>query len=411
MNRKVLFVDDDPLVLNSFRRQLSGAFEVHTVLKGAAGLEKIRESGPFAVVVADMRMPIMDGVVFLRHVCRIAPDTTRVMLTGNIDQKTAADAVNEGRVFRFLTKPCDTETLVATIEQSIEQFRLVTAEAELLGKTLTGAVGVLGELLAITDPPTFNRARRIKQYAREAAVAARSDRAYELELAAVLMNLGYVTLPSDLVARYYEGAELDEADREILARVPEISSSLISKIPRLEGVATIVLYSHKQYDGAGKPDDGASAEKLPHGSRTLKILKDLVDLELSGATRSDALSLMASRAGWYDPAILERITQYFAARPGPAALSTAGLPATTRRLAPDALDALLAQSQNGVPSLSIPVSDIALGDIVLKDVTASDGCLLVPAGSAITQSVLHFIRNYALRKGVAEPIQVAVEAA
>ena len=71
--------------------------------------------GPFAVVVADMRMPGMDGVEFLQHVKEMSPDTVRIMLTGNADMQTAIDAVNKGNIFRFLTKPCPYETMTVAV--------------------------------------------------------------------------------------------------------------------------------------------------------------------------------------------------------------------------------------------------------------------------------------------------------
>jgi response regulator RpfG family c-di-GMP phosphodiesterase len=408
MNRKVLLVDDERLVLHSLRRQLAGSFEVETAGDGEAGLEMIRQSGPFAAVVADMRMPKMDGVAFLRRVLQIAPSTTRIMLTGNVDQKTAASAVNEGRVFRFVTKPCDSESLCSVLESAVEQYRLVTAEAELLGKTLTGAIGVLGELLAITDPDTFNRARRIKQYARDVASAVGCERAYELEIAAILMHLGYVSLPRDLVKRRYSGAELTEPERRILDRVPGISASLIAKIPRLEGIAEIVLHSYTPYNGAGLPAGAVRGDNLPIGARTLKILRDLVDLELSGVPQGAALKRLMAREGWYDPTILEGIAKRIA--PGTdlrVVESQVEAPIQTQQSATEALKALAAQYQDAVPSQKLPISDVSVGDVVLTDVKSSDGTVLVRAGSTITEIMLHFLKNCAEHDEVIGPVDIA----
>ncbi len=109
MTARVLYVDDEPAVLAGFVRILRKRFVVHTADGGAAGLERMTVDGPYAVVVSDMRMQGMDGVQFLKEVRQLSPETTRIMLTGNADQKTASVAINEGNVFRFLTKPCDYE--------------------------------------------------------------------------------------------------------------------------------------------------------------------------------------------------------------------------------------------------------------------------------------------------------------
>ena len=135
MSQKILLVDDDPNILQGFKRQLRKQFQIETALGGKEGLEAVVKSGPFAVIVSDMQMPEMDGIQFLNAVRQVAPDSVRVMLTGNADQKTATDAVNDGHIFRFLTKPCSPEAFSKSLEAGIEQYRLITAERELLSKT------------------------------------------------------------------------------------------------------------------------------------------------------------------------------------------------------------------------------------------------------------------------------------
>src|SRR5438874_2087063 len=115
-SRKILFVDDDPNILAGFQRTLRKQFAFDTVLSGAEALDHLKKSGPYAVVVADMRMPGMEGIELLERVRAAAPDTVRVMLTGNADQQTAVEAVNRGQIFKFLNKPCDAEVLVRALE-------------------------------------------------------------------------------------------------------------------------------------------------------------------------------------------------------------------------------------------------------------------------------------------------------
>ncbi len=116
---KILFVDDQPSLLNAMARHFESRYDVHTAIGGKIGLEMI-DGRAFAVVVSDMQMPGMDGIEFLQHVRERAPDTIRVMLTSNDDQQTAVDAVNEGAVFRFLNKPCQAEELERVLEQAVE---------------------------------------------------------------------------------------------------------------------------------------------------------------------------------------------------------------------------------------------------------------------------------------------------
>src|SRR5262245_51674395 len=132
MSERILFVDDEENLLAAVARQLRKEFDVETALGGELGLEAIDRNGPYAVVVSDMRMPGMDGIEFLRRVKDRMPDAVRMMLTGNSDLGTAMQAVNEGRIFRFMTKPCPPDMLAASLRSGLEQHRLITAERDIL---------------------------------------------------------------------------------------------------------------------------------------------------------------------------------------------------------------------------------------------------------------------------------------
>ena len=132
MNEKILCVDDEPNILEAYRRTLRKRFELDVACGGEEALQAIAQRGPYAVLVADMRMPGMNGVELLAKVRQIAPLTVRMMLTGNTDLQTAIDAVNQGHIFRFLTKPCSPEDFANALEAGLEQHRLLTAERQLL---------------------------------------------------------------------------------------------------------------------------------------------------------------------------------------------------------------------------------------------------------------------------------------
>jgi DNA-binding NtrC family response regulator len=144
---KVLFVDDEPSVLEGYKRMLHREFEVDTAVSGEQGLTLIRDRGPYSVVISDMRMPGMNGAQFLAQVRQRAPDTIRMLLTGFTDIDAAMEAVNQGNIFRFLAKPCEKEVLVGAINAGVYQYRLVMVERELLENTLMGSVKVLTDVL------------------------------------------------------------------------------------------------------------------------------------------------------------------------------------------------------------------------------------------------------------------------
>jgi len=131
---RILFVDDEKGVLDGYERLLRKEFYVSVASSGQEGLTAIAEHGPFAVVIADMRMPGMSGSEFLAQIRQMAPDTVRMLLTGYTDLSAAIDAVNEGNIFRFLTKPSTKEVLVHAISLGVKQYHSVIADRELVNK-------------------------------------------------------------------------------------------------------------------------------------------------------------------------------------------------------------------------------------------------------------------------------------
>jgi EAL domain-containing protein (putative c-di-GMP-specific phosphodiesterase class I)/CheY-like chemotaxis protein len=131
---RVLLVDDEPSVLAVLRRQLANHYEIVTAGDGPTGLELLQHDGPFAAVVSDMRMPIMDGATFLAGARAAARDTVRILLTGQSDIDAAVTAVNRGQIFRILSKPCPVEVLQACLRKAVDQHRLSQARTEILGQ-------------------------------------------------------------------------------------------------------------------------------------------------------------------------------------------------------------------------------------------------------------------------------------
>ena len=148
---KILLVDDEQSILDAFHRQLRKKYHMETALSGSEGMEKIAESGPFAVIISDMRMPVMDGIAFLSEVRQVAPESVRMMLTGNSDQHTAIEAVKHGAIFRFLTKPCSPENFAEALDAGLEQYRLIAGEKELLKRIKLQASLIMSMLDSIPD--------------------------------------------------------------------------------------------------------------------------------------------------------------------------------------------------------------------------------------------------------------------
>ena len=164
MNSKleVLCVDDEPQVLEGLRMHLKEYYKVHLATSGPEGLEKLLNHKNIAVILSDMRMPEMDGAKFLNAARTAAPEAVRMLLTGYADIQSAIAAVNEGQIFRFISKPCPPDQLLSVFEAAVTQHRLIVAEKVLLQRTLLGCVESMVKVLSLTKPAAFGRALRLR---------------------------------------------------------------------------------------------------------------------------------------------------------------------------------------------------------------------------------------------------------
>ncbi len=381
MKPRVLLVDDEPHVLAGYRRSLRKNFEVVTNEIPADALKLIESGEEFAVVVSDFRMPEMNGVEFLAKVREIAPNTVRIMLTGQADQAATIDAINRSDVFRYLTKPCPVDALISTIESGAEHYRLLNAETELLDGTLQQIVGVLIELIGLVDPAVQRASADVRKLVAAMCKALELDNAWEFELAGQVSQLGTIALPASIVERYREGLALSSPDQVIFDGHPQSAYNLLVQIPRLDRVARMVL-----------------AQNRPSGTRPLSI--DAPDEDDIVAIGAHLLSL----ATGFQRLITQQLT------PAEAVDRLRALPGPQFRTA--ALDALasgLASGQQYVHA-ALRVDELGPGMILDEAINSAAGLLLLAAGSQVTQALIERILRYDESSGVEEPIRALIPA-
>jgi DNA-binding NtrC family response regulator len=127
----ILVVDDEEEILFSLRGLLRQEFELHTASSGAEALDIMRRH-VIHVLMTDQRMPQMTGVELLEQARTVCPEAVRIVFTGYADIKAVIDAVNQGQIFRYLTKPWDPDELVSALRQGCDEYEKVTARRVLL---------------------------------------------------------------------------------------------------------------------------------------------------------------------------------------------------------------------------------------------------------------------------------------
>ena len=372
----VLCVDDEPRLLEGLVLSLARHYRVSTATNGQSGLDIVDGNDSPAIVISDLRMPEMDGAVFLSQVKERSPDTVRLLLTGQADLEPAIAAVNHGQIFRFLTKPCKTQVLLASVHAAADQHRLITAERDLLEKTLWGSVRTLTEVLSLANPLAFGRAMRLKQHAEQLVAGLGVPFSWQLEVACMLSQIGCIALPMATNAKLYYGKPLGRDEVEATARLPMLASQLLESIPRLEAVRGILQAQACDFDGSGTNARRAQGGVLPLGARVLRLVSDYDTLEAAGLDPADAVATLRERKGSYDPRLLEVLAR------------------TKTKVAPEGMRAL-------------DLSSIQPGMLVTRDIVSTSGFLLVGRGYQVTAGLLQRLRN--LGPGsVQEPISVFV---
>jgi response regulator RpfG family c-di-GMP phosphodiesterase len=373
---RILCVDDEENVLEGLTRTLRSLYSVETAVGGTKGLEVLKSKGPFAVILSDLRMPNMTGVEFLYHARRFAPDTVRVLLTGQGDFEAAIGAVNDGNIFRFLTKPCPSGVLVNALIASAKQYQLVTTQRLLLEQTLRGSIKALTDILAHVNPAAFGRATRIQRSVSEMMVHFEIEERWPVEVAAMLSQIGYVTLPADTQEKIYNREPLTSAEQAVVDRVPKVVEQLLGNIPRLELVREILRLYTRQFAGDNQPKGDASGETLPWGARALKLALDYDLLESENNPIRQPFDILRSRVGWYDPVILEAFAE------------------------------LQGSSKQGLRVRELSLAEVTAGMLFAEDVKSSKGVLLISRGQEVTPGLLERVRNFSFEQGVREPLRM-----
>lgn len=372
VNKRVLCVDDEANVLDAFRRTLRRDFEISIADSGEVALSMLASERPFAVVLSDMRMPGMNGIELLSRVKKIAPDTVRMMLTGNSDQQTAMDAVNAGSVFRFMTKPCAPEEMIVNLNASVEQHRLITAEKQLLEQTLNQSLQVMLDILAIVNPTAFSRSGRVKKLARELGERLEIERIWELEFAAMLSQIGCVAVPEEILEKIAKGQPLSNRETALFSRHPEVGRDLINRIPRMENVAEIIANQNRRISTVESSNDLCGA-----------ILHAVLDFDryISGGTTPQlAFSAMRERHDTYNSRVLS------------------------------ALHSNLEVSTLRFENAELAVGELQPGMYLDKPLLTLRGSTLLPAGQEITKSLILRLMNLVETGVVAERIKVCIPA-
>ncbi len=386
-SKPILLVDDEVKVLYSLSRSLSEEdFDnIKIAQNGQDALEIIKNTPDLALIVTDFHMPGINGIDLLAKVREASPDVIRILLTGAADLEMALDAVNKGNIFRFLLKPCSTENFTAAIKDGLRQNELISAERELLTKTLSGSIKVMVDILSMLSPGIFSQASRLRNLARDLAVILHlEDQAWEIELAALLSQIGAVTIPRYILDRWQRGELLDEPETKIIRSIPRIGKLLIKNIPRLENVAEAVGYQNCTYSGQAAVD-APTASDIPLMARILKVIIDFDRLVEKSYEPLVAFQTMLIHESEYDPEILAAFRSII-------------------RNAENQYSHKISNARKGEKEITIEA--VRLGMVLSRDVIDRNGILIVAKDTMINDVLMYKLVNYFRSHAILEPVYI-----
>lgn len=377
MSDRVLCVDDDPNILAGYRRILHARFAIDTARGAKEALTMVQEQGPYAVVVSDLRMPEMDGIALLARVRELSPDTVRIVLTGFADIQMAMAAVNEGNVFRLLSKPCPPEHFARALEAGLQQYRLQRAERELLELTLRGVVDVLVEVLAMVNPLAFSQSTRLKRIVRHMGEAIGVRDLWQYEVAALLSQVGCLVLPQDLLEKVYADLPMSEEEQVMYASRTSVAHKLLSAVPRLEKIAAMIARQDELFPPCRNLEALREAEPEVLGAKMIKVALAFDNRLLAGGSQQQAIGVLATRADEYEPHLVATLYS---------------------------LPSLRVEMKEAF----MRVRDLNTTMVLAEDVFTRNGLLLAKNGQEVSLALLHRLQNFARRIGVREPLRVLV---
>jgi response regulator RpfG family c-di-GMP phosphodiesterase len=315
-----------------------------------------------------MRMPGMDGTRLLEMIAASHPRISRLMMTGDADQQTAAAAVNQGGVLGFLSKPCAPDALTAMLDRDLRQYELETQEQQLLERTLAGSIMILFEVLAAAQPRQFGRANRLRDLARQYG-RSMGAQAWLTDMAAMLSDIGALVLPANRTST--ESAALESA---------AAGATLIAHVPRLGPLADIIRYKPAHFDGTHSPRGYPVGELIPVEARVLAILDGLLELAGASSPAQTHLRELSREQGRYDPELLGR------------------------------LGSLLPAEQMSQSETEIQIgfaNSLMVGDRLLEDVLFKDGQLALAGGIVLSEALIATLRGVAELRPLKTPVRIA----
>jgi HD-GYP domain-containing protein (c-di-GMP phosphodiesterase class II) len=297
----------------------------------------------------------------------------------------AIKAINTGKLFRFLIKPCPAEIMISTITAGVAQYKLVTSEKELLQKTLNGSIKIMVDLLSASNPEIFIQSSRLRDLARKLATEIKVADTWEVELAALLCRIGCVTVPHETLKKWMQGFVLDDSEMDMIQAIPRVGEDLVKNLPRLQNVAEGIGSQNLNYVNLSRKSGIPTGNQIPLIGRILKIVIDFDRFYEIHQDTALATEEMTNNSTRYDPNLLptylEKVVNEL---DGPNKLTGTGLQGERK----------------------VAIEDIEPGMVITRDIFDRNRRLIVARGTMITDVLRVRLKNFFNYQSITSPLFV-----
>ncbi|GBD95315.1 MAG TPA: response regulator [Nitrospirae bacterium] len=412
---QILIVDDEENILRSLKRLLTNEeFEVLTAISGEEALKILSVNPDIALIVSDQRMPGLSGVEFLEQAKSLAPDATRIILTGYADVNAAIDGINMGGAYRYITKPWNDEELLRIVNEAVLKFVLIKDNQRLtsivkkqneelkewnsrleatvqeqtleirkqneelrglnesLGNNFKNTILAFSGLIELRDERAASHSRNVAELSIKIAkqLGLSGDEIQTVSAASLLHDIGKIGIPDILLTK--DPDEMKPEETAVYSQHPVRGQTAIDSIEALREVGTIIRHHHECFNGGGFPDK-LTGESIPIGARIISIA-DFIDRTIRKLGGDKAVELTLKK-------VKEELGKRFDGRLYP-------LIETPAR---DLYDRIL--QQTGLIEMELNPKDLRSGMILSKDVISGTGILILRKGMKLHEKNIDALRR------------------
>ncbi len=407
---KILCVDDEPEILDALARMLKrSGYLIDTETQPVRALDLVAKY-KYDIIISDMRMPAMDGAEFLAATEKFSPDSLRILLTGYSDQEATVRAINEGKVYGYISKPWNNKAFKAVVEDALlykcefdkarkkysklkqthkktgdvnrqmyKQIHQVNDELLKVKQQLNVSHGALmsekkamieafSELVNLKLNRSVAFTRLISRYARDFAefLQLKSDTVNDISYAAMLYPLGKLFLPWSLV--YKPNNTMSAFELKRFNQHPRLGYEFLKPIKQMEGIANIILYYQKKLNKVGASSFKAVAD-IPFESKVLSIIVDFFEQFIiqKVSIKNSIEKLSEGLDEHYDRAVFKSFVEYI------------------EQINLDNVKAV---------SLGFEPDNLVGGDVLSQNIYSANGMLLLAKGSVLTEKIIETIQLY-----------------